>query len=364
MVFPGPVYENAPLSSKTTLCVGGPARYLAEVETPQQLGDWLDFADQRQLPIFILGGGSNLVVADSGFPGLVLQMCNTQLRRHRVDDVVEVTLGAGLVWDDVVDWASSRGLAGVTCMSGIPGHIGAAPIQNIGAYGQELADTLVGLDAVELSSGKLRRFDAEACGFGYRHSHFKGALAGQYAVVSVTLSLTPNGVAPLTYRDLDSHFSGRSSPPSLQLVREAVISIRRQKSMVLDPNDPNSRSAGSFFVNPIIPESLLPEVERRVVRTLGADVELPRWPSPNNQVKLPAAWLIERAGFSKGHLYRGAGLSQHHCLALINRGHASATDILELALAVKAAVYDAFGVTLVPEPRPLGFRDEDISKLY
>ena len=360
MTTPGPVTEHHPLHRRTTLRVGGPARYLAEAPTPAAVRAWLEFAADRALPVALLGGGSNLLVSDAGFPGLVLQPGDDHIQAEPDGpDHVRVHLGAALTWDDAVAWAVRGDLAGLECLSGIPGHVGAAPIQNIGAYGQEVGDVLVAVEAIDRHTGDLHRLTRAECDLAYRWSAFKGPWRGRWIVVGVELRLERGGAPTLRYGDLTRRFEGRDRPPTLREVRDAVLEVRRSKSMVLDDADPNTRSAGSFFVNPILPAEALPEVLERVAAHVGPDAELPRWPTDDGRVKLPAAWLIERAGFARGFEHGRAGLSSRHCLALINRtGDCAAAELIDLARLIRRGVRDTFGVALSPEPRLLGFPPE------
>lgn len=345
MVTPRGVERDVPLGPRTTLGVGGPAWALAEAPDAARARALLEWAAEAGRPALVLGGGSNVLVADAGYPGLVVRLTD---RRLRIDgDRVEA--GAGLDWGALVEACVARELAGVECLAGIPGEVGAAPIQNIGAYGQELAETLESVEVLERATGHARALSAAECEFGYRDSRFKRD-RDAFVVTKVVLRLSPAGAPALRYPELARAVEGAA--PSLEQVRQAVLRIRRGKSMVLDPADPNSRSAGSFFTNPIVPAAVADDVLTRAeARGLGAP---PRYPAEGG-VKLSAAWLIERAGFEKGYGEGPAGLSSRHCLALVNRGSATARDILRLAATVRRGVQDAFGVTLVPEPVFLGF---------
>lgn len=350
--------ENVPLAPLTTLGVGGPARWLARVPDVAALRDALALARRERVPVFVLGDGSNVVVADAGFPGLVVQLGDADVRIEAEDgNRVTVRAGAGGSWDEVVRWAVERDLAGIECLSGIPGRVGAAPIQNIGAYGQEVGGVVVAVTAFDPESDQVREFDAEACRFGYRASRFKGASGDPSIVLGVALRLVRGGPPAVRYPELvrrvDELAGGVS--PTLPLVRETVLAIRRSKSMVAAADDPNARSAGSFFVNPIVSIAQADAVARRV-RDRGGDAErMPRHPAGSGQVKLSAAWLIEHAGFRRGTARGRVGLSERHVLALVNRGGASAAEILALAAEIRAGVADAVGVNLAPEPVLVGF---------
>lgn len=334
--------ENVDLSSRTTLGVGGPARWHALAQNPTELASHLREAERQGLPVLVLGGGSNLLIADSGFAGLVVEYLADGIRILSEHDL---EVDAGVHWDALVEHCVDRGLAGLECLSGIPGRVGAAPIQNIGAYGQEVAERLTAVLAVERASGKLVTLPASECGFGYRWSHFKGDWANRYVVTGVRLRLSPGGAASVRYADLVKRLA---SDASLQDVRRTVIEVRRTKSMVYDPRDPNHRSAGSFFMNPVVDASLARE-------------GMPSWPA-GDKVKLSAAWLIEQSGFPRGYVHGRAGLSSNHTLALINRGGATAEDMLELAGVIRRAVREKWGVTLHPEPVFVGF-DRTVQEL-
>lgn len=349
------IQTQVSLSHHTTLAVGGPAARFVRVSDEGSLRQALAISRHHGWRTFILGGGSNLLVSDAGFDGLVIQLFGGHIHVDDSDtECAFVRADAGVVWDDLVAFAVSRGLAGVTCLSGIPGSVGAAPIQNIGAYGQEISQTLVALRAVERATGRVHRFTAQDCGFSYRWSRFKGPWRDRFAITEVTFALRKEDRAALNYRDLKRRFPDQSHAP-LREARDAVLAIRRDKSMVYDPEDPNHRSAGSFFVNPVVTPAQADAAERAAQQRHGPDTALPRYPAPGGMVKLPAAWLIERAGFTRGHIHGHAGLSSRHCLALINRGHAQTSDLLALAQHIQRRVHDIFGVRLTQEPVTLGF---------
>jgi UDP-N-acetylmuramate dehydrogenase len=344
--------DHVPLAPLTTLGVGGPARFLAEAETEDDVAEALSFARTRGLPVLVLGGGSNLLVADRGFDGLALR---PRLRGVRVDHG-EVEAGAGEAWDDVVARAVASGWAGVECLSGIPGEVGATPIQNVGAYGQEVADTIVSVRALDRGSLAAVTLDAARCGFGYRDSVFKRADAGRFVIVSVRFALRPGGAPALRYAELAGKLAGRAAP-SLAEVRAAVLDLRRAKSMVLDPADENGRSAGSFFMNPVVEAGAIEAVRARVeaAGVLAPGERMPEHPAPGGRVKLPAAWLIERAGFRKGTREGAVGISTRHALAIVNRGGATAAAIVGFARRVRDGVRGRFGVELQAEPVLVGF---------
>jgi UDP-N-acetylmuramate dehydrogenase len=315
------------LSDHTTLRLGGPARAFVEASTDDEVITALGDGD-----VLVLGGGSNLVVDDAGFDGTVVKVATRGIERE--GDTLHVA--AGEVWDDVVVRAIAEGLAGIECLSGIPGSVGATPIQNVGAYGQEVSDTIISVRAYDRRAREVIDLTPEQCGFAYRDSAFKQD-PSHYAVLRVSFALTPSERAkPIRYGEL-----ARSVPgdPTLQQVRDAVLALRRGKGMVLDPADHDTWSAGSFFTNPIIDPGAVPD---------GA----PAFPQPDGRVKTSAAWLIDHAGFAKGHRQPGSGvaISTKHVLALTNRGGGTTAQLLALADEIQRRVQDAYGIALVPEP--------------
>jgi UDP-N-acetylmuramate dehydrogenase len=354
------IAERVPLADRTTLRLGGPARWFAACVSDDEVREALTFARGRGVPVLVLGGGSNVVVSDAGFPGLVLHVALRGVARQPDGDAVLVTAAAGEQWDGVVAAACAHGLAGIECLSGIPGTVGAAPIQNIGAYGQEIAETLFAVEVIHRGTLERDTIAAAACGFGYRTSRFKRGERDTWVVVGVRLRLRPGGPAPPRYQELEralaaaGHPDGRAPAEALQHVRETVLALRRHKSMVLDDADPETRSVGSFFTNPVVGEAVLHEVERRWAARGGSGA-VPRWAAPGG-VKLSAAWLVERAGFPRGTRRGGVGVSANHSLALVNRGGTSA-ELLELAGEIRAAVAEVFGVELETEPVVVGGRE-------
>lgn len=350
------ILDAVPLAPRTTLGVGGAARYLARAARPAELVALLGWAKERRLPTFVLGGGSNLLVADQGFDGLVITLGDERIELERRGGEARVRVGAGADWDALVATTVDAGLGGLECLSGIPGRAGAAPIQNIGAYGQEVAEHLVAVEVVERATGATRRIVAEDCAFGYRSSRFKGPWRDRFVVMALELLLPERSTGTVRYRDLERHFGlGEGRPaPGLAAVREAVLEVRRSKSMVLDADDPNGRSAGSFFVNPVVDPATAAAVRQRH-RERGGAGEVPAYSAAEGRVKLAAAWLIEQSGFARGHTQGCAGLSTRHTLALINRGGATAAEIVALAGSIRAKVRRIYGITLHPEPVFLGF---------
>jgi UDP-N-acetylmuramate dehydrogenase len=334
--------ERIPLAAYTTLGVGGPARWFVEVGDAATLSRALAWARAHGVPMRVLGGGSNLVVADEGVDALVVRLALRGVEVREADGAVEVTAAAGESWDDFVRLTVERGWAGLECLSGIPGLVGATPMQNVGAYGQEVSDTITRVRALDTHRGEVADVPAAECGFAYRDSAFKRREPGRFVVLAVTYRLTPGGAPALRYADVERHLAARGvRTPRLGDVRESVIAIRRSKSMVIDAADPNRRSCGSFFTNPIIAREALGEVERR-----AGDSSMPRWGQSDGRVKLSAAWLIEHAGFQRGQREGPVGLSTRHALAIVAHDGARAADVLGFAARVQRTVQDRFGVRL------------------
>ncbi len=336
------------LATRTTLHLGGPAGRWLEPTTEAELVEAVREADATADELLVLAGGSNVVVADAGFPGLVVGVATRGIE-HDGDVLVAQ---AGEDWDALVARSVAEGLAGMECLSGIPGSVGATPIQNVGAYGQDVAETIVRVRAYDRRAGDVVELGPEACAFAYRSSTFKRE-PGRHVVLAVSFALEPGGESkPLRYVELARALGvsvGARAP--LAEVREAVLGLRRAKGMVVDPADPDSVSAGSFFTNPILSWKEFRVLERRVAERLGEDARLPRFPEEDGRIKTSAAWLIERAGFSKGHGDpRGIAISSKHTLALTNRGGGTTAELVALASEVVGGVEEAFGVSLVPEP--------------
>lgn len=331
---PFPCRENVPLKDLCTLRLGGPARWLAEPRSIEELKAALAWAGERGVRVHILGGGSNTLFLDGGFDGLVLRPSLLGVAWSGP----EASVAAGEDWDAFTALCVGKGLAGVECLSGIPGWAGAAPVQNIGAYGQELAETLTRVRVLDRRTLEERTLSASECGLGYRQSRFKAEDRGRFVVTEVSLRLREDGRPQVRYEEL-----ARRLAPSADLgaVREAVLALRRSKGMVLDPEDPDSVSAGSFFTNPVLKAGAFEALKGRLA---GA----PSFPAEGG-VKLSAAWLVERAGFPKGTRRGGAGVSSKHALALVNRGGA-AGELLALAEEIREKVFSVFGVRLEMEP--------------
>ncbi len=353
------IREDVPLGSFSTIGIGGAARYFSEIESVESLVAATLWAGTNNLPLFVLGGGSNTIVADCGFPGLVLQMRIDGVKTGFVDDQAMVTAGAGVEWDALVSMCVEHNLAGIECLAGIPGGVGATPIQNVGAYGQEISETLVSLEALDLTSNRLVVIKASECEFGYRTSRFKTRDRNRFIITSVTFRLAANGKPAVRYTELQQYLSEhRSRVGSLSEVRRAVLAIRRRKGMVLDPHDPDSRSVGSFFTNPVVTREQFEEIRTRSLAA-SRSKEMPCFATPDGRLKLSAAWLIEQSGFQRGHTHGNVGISAKHVLAIVNRGGGTASEVVRLADDIRAKVMNQFGVALTPEPVFIGFdRDE------
>ncbi|MDP2480678.1 MAG: UDP-N-acetylmuramate dehydrogenase [Candidatus Palauibacterales bacterium] len=345
--------HDVPLAPLTTLGLGGPATHLVDAADAAGLREALDWSRSRDLPVLLLGGGSNLVLPDAGYRGLVLRTRVPGLAFEARAGRVVVRAGAGVPWDEVVRASVERGLAGIECLSGIPGWCGAAPVQNIGAYGQELAETLVAVTAYDRDGGEVVRLPSAACGFGYRNSRFKSADRDRFVILSLSLALAPDARPRPRYPELadavarEADLAALSPGEALRLVRERVLALRRAKSMVIDPDDPDTRSAGSFFLNPVLGARAFDGLVERLADH-GISAPVPSYPAPGG-VKVPAAWLVERAGFHRGQRHGGVGISSAHALALVNR-HGTTAELLELAVSIQDAVERISGLRLEIEP--------------
>jgi UDP-N-acetylmuramate dehydrogenase len=339
--------EQVNLAGYTTLRLGGPARRFVEAATQDELIDAVRAADRRAEPLLVFGGGSNLVVSDAGFDGTVVHVAT---RGVEVLPGGLVRVQAGEDWDPFVANSVGDGRSGLECLSGIPGRVGATPIQNVGAYGQDVSETITAVRVYDRSTTEIVTLDREACRFVYRGSLFKGT--DRYVVLDVTFALEhAKESRPIRYAELARTLGvavGDRVP--LEDARAAVLGLRRGKGMVLDPADPDTRSAGSFFTNPILDPAGLALLEERVAERLGPDVAFPRYPEAGGGTKTSAAWLIDRAGFAKGYARGPVRISSKHTLALTNPDGARTEDLLALAREVRDGVHAAFGVELVNEP--------------
>ena len=401
------VREQVRLSRFTTLGLGGPARRFVVAGTDEEIIAAVRAADQRGEPLLVLGGGSNLLISDNGFPGTVIQVATKGVHRMTGPDEagldraspdeagpgrpapgapVTLTVAAGEEWDTVVASCVAADLAGLECLSGIPGLTGATPIQNVGAYGQEVADTITRVRTYDRATGQVVDLAAADCGFGYRTSAFKRsitapAVTGRFVVLGVTFQLTGDRLSrPVRYAELagalgldagptdqggpDQGGPDRGARAPLGDVRSAVLRLRRRKGMVLDPGDPDSRSAGSFFTNPVLDSGQFATLRRVVDERCGPGVPIPQFPAGPGQVKVSAAWLIGQAGFQKGYEHAApadgkrpgpaAHISTKHTLALVNPGGASAAEVVGLAREIRDRVHDIFRVELASEPVLVG----------
>ena len=350
------VQESIALAPYTTLGVGGPARFFCEVQSEAEVEQAAQFACDRNLPLFVLGGGSNLLVSDAGFDGVVMRVGVTVAKHERREgESVLLEAGAGENWDDVVLHAVDHGYAGIECLAGIPGDVGGTPVQNVGAYGQEVAETIVQVRAYDLEARAFVDLDHEACRFGYRRSLFNADARGRYIVISVRYKLRLDGEPALRYADVRRHFAAqieRGEKPTLRQVYDGVRSIREQKGMLAGQGGPDGRSAGSFFKNPVVPSAILPQIALSAGRRTD---EVPQYPAGEGMVKLAAAWLVEQSGFHKGFAMGRAAISSRHTLALVNLGGATAAELIALRDAVMTAVENKFALQLEQEPVMLGF---------
>jgi len=349
------VEHYVPLAPRCTLRVGGAARFFVRAQDEASLIEALEWADRGGIVVRVLGSGSNVVIADEGLDGLVIRIgLRGRKTREESEADVDLTAAAGEPWDDLVAYAVGRGFGGLECLSGIPGLVGAAPIQNVGAYGQDVSETVARVRAYDRMSRQITTLSPDDCGFSYRDSVFKSVAPDRYVILDVTFRLKKGAAPAVRYPELAKRLvSDKLTKPSLDDVRRTVLSLRAAKSMVLDPTDQNQRSCGSFFLNPIIPADELPRVERRV----GSQGPMPRYEQPDGQVKLSAAWLIERAGFAKGQRRGAVGLSTRHALAVVCHEGAKSQDVVAFASEIRDRVRDRFGVTLSPEPVLWGFRE-------
>lgn len=346
------IQENVPLAPLTTLRVGGPARFFVKASTTDEVVSAVNFARKRELPLFVLGGGSNLLISDRGWDGLVLQIGIAGIEQSDRVGKCEFDAGAGVDWDSFVAQSVMLGCSGVECLSGIPGSVGGTPVQNVGAYGQEVSQTIASVLAFDLAESQARELEASECGFAYRSSIFNSGQRGRYIILRVTYSLDPNGQPSLRYADLQRHFEGCDGRPTLAEVRNAVRAIRGSKGMLITPGDPDNRSAGSFFKNPVLSAS---DYEALLNHARARNLQVPSYPALTQQHKISAAWLVENSGFSKGYIRGQAGISSKHALALINRGGATAAEIVALKDEIQLKVEQAWGIRLEPEPVFLGF---------
>jgi len=347
--------EDIPLAPLTTLRLGGPARFFVEAKTASDVQEAVAFAQTRSLSLFILGGGSNLLVADQGWPGLVLKVAIPGIEQRSGNDddgKVLFDAGAGEFWDRFVSHAVMAHSAGVECLSGIPGSVGGTPVQNVGAYGQEVSETIDSVQVFDLKDAQVRELCGEACGFTYRSSIFNTTERGRFIILRVTFALTPGGEPRISYADLQRHFEGRETSPNLAETREAVRHIRARKGMLIVAGDPDCQSAGSFFKNPVLSEAQHEDLQKRAA---AKGLTLPSYPALEKSRKVSAAWLVEKSGFARGYGLGHVGLSSKHTLAIVNRGGANASEVLALKDQIQQRVQEIWGVHLEQEPVMVGF---------
>ena len=343
--------DNVKLAPLTTLKLGGPAERLVKVTDTAELIRLVKAADAEREPTFILAGGSNVVIADQGVPGTTIWVRTSGIEERELDDGrVSLTVAAGENWDALVDRSVTSGLAGIECLAGIPGTAGATPVQNVGAYGQEVASTIASVLVLDRETGEIGALAPEQCGFGYRTSRFKGN--SRFLVLAVEFVLAPSAEStPVAYSQLAGALgveTGERVP--LPVARETVLELRRSKSMVIDPADPDSVSAGSFFTNPLLSAAEMTDLLTRSEQLLEPGDAPPSYPAPEGLAKTSAAWLIERAGFVPGYGDGPIGISRNHTLAIVNRGGGTTTELVDFARMIADRVEAVFGVKLRPEP--------------
>lgn len=348
------IQEHVPLAPLTTFRVGGPARYFIEAQSEKDVRSAVIFARESGLPLFALGGGSNLVISDTGWDGVVVKIAIRGIAQSERNGKVIFEVGAGDDWDSFVAHAVGLGFGGIECLSGIPGTVGGTPVQNVGAYGQEVADTITQVRVLDLEQNEIREIENRDSGFAYRGSIFNSSARGRYIVLRVSYALASGAAPHIEYADLKKFFAGTAA--TLAEAREAVRTIRRSKAMLLVEGDPDCRSAGSFFKNPIVTSEQYEGVCRRQA---SKGEPIPKFPAAEGKVKVSAAWLVEHSGFSKGYSRGAVGLSSKHALAIINRGGARAAEIVELKNDIQRRVVESFGIELHPEPVFVGkFADQ------
>jgi UDP-N-acetylmuramate dehydrogenase len=346
------IAENVPLAPLTTLKVGGAARYFIEATSVAEVSQGVEFSKSADLPLFILGGGSNLVISDAGWPGLVLKIGITGINHRHGHDEVIFEAGAGEDWDKFVGMVVAHNIAGIECLSGIPGSVGASPVQNVGAYGQEVSNTIESVVALDLRDGQAHELSNQDCGFSYRTSIFNSTERGRYIILQVNYSLKHGAAAYVAYADLKKYFAGWSEKPTLANVRDAVRKIRAGKGMLITAGDDDCRSAGSFFKNPILSAD---QYQALTARAAAKNLQIPSYPALDAQKKVSAAWLVEHSGFSRGYGNGPVGISRKHALAIVNRGNATAADIVAFKQDIQQRVEEIWGILLEPEPVFVGF---------
>jgi UDP-N-acetylmuramate dehydrogenase len=346
------ITENVPLAPLTTLKVGGAARYFIEATSIGEISQAVEFSKSRSLPLFVLGGGSNLVISDAGWPGLVLKVGITGINHRHGHEEVIFEAGAGENWDKFVGMVVAHNIAGIECLSGIPGSVGASPVQNVGAYGQEVSNTIESVVALDHRDGEVHELNNEECAFRYRTSIFNTTERGRYIILQVNYSLKHGAEAYVAYADLKKYFAGWSEKPTLSNVRDAVRKIRAGKGMLITVGDDDCRSAGSFFKNPILSAD---QYQALTARAAAKNLQIPSYPALDAQKKVSAAWLVEHSGFGRGYGSGPVGISRKHALAIVNRGNATAADIVAFKGDIQQRVEEIWGILLEPEPVFVGF---------
>lgn len=352
------VQEDVLLAPFTTFKIGGKARFFIEAQDKKEIIDAIKFAVENDLKLFILGGGSNILVSDNGFDGLVLRIATRGIKTTKENENhFLVTAQAGEDWDEFVEFCVKKNLAGIECLSGIPGLVGGTPIQNVGAYGQEVSETIKSVKVYDRKTKEILELSNKDCGFEYRKSIFNTTQKDRFVVLCVVYKLIKNGKPKIVYEDLLKRFEKRV--PTLKETRKIVKEIRKSKGMLVRQGGLDSQSAGSFFKNPIVEIDKFKEIQEvaKGLKVINENGGVPFYKIDTNLVKIPAAWLIEKSGFHKGYQKGNAGLSTCHTLALTNRGHAKAEDILKLKQEIQKKIKDIYSIELIPEPNFIGFND-------
>ena len=348
------IKENILLSAHTTIKLGGPAKYFIECDTEGSIKEALEFAKEKNCKVQTLSGGSNIIFADHGFDGVILKINIKGVTVKKDKDNFFVCSGAGENWDEFVKYCIENEITGAECLSGIPGSVGATPVQNVGAYGQDVSGIIYSLKAIERESLETRIFRNEDCRFAYRESIFKSAYKDKFIITEVVFKMKKKSESEIKYPELKKYidsqkeYSGlNAGKEKLNFIRNAVLSLRKKKSMVIDNDDPNTISCGSFFTNPVMSVS---EFEKFKIKTDSINLLTPYYiNSDKDKIKIPAAWLIEQSGFEKGYKTKGAGISTKHSLAIINRG-GKTSDVISLSEEIIRTVKNKFGIVLVNEP--------------
>jgi UDP-N-acetylmuramate dehydrogenase len=338
---------NVRLADLTTIGLGGPANYFISCRSVDDIKSAVEFSRSKKIPLCVLGGGSNIIFPDAGYRGIVVKIDLLGTRFVEENNSVLVSVKAGEPWDDLVAVCASDGLEGLECLSGIPGYAGATPIQNVGAYGQEVQQTIETISALDRRTLREVKFTNHECDFGYRRSRFKTSDAGNFIITEVTFRLRKNTAPFIRYPELQKYLESKTDRHTLTAVRNAVLELRKKKSMVIDPADINSRSVGSFFMNPVLNEKEFHHFNELKAAS-GDTTEVPTF-ATDEGIKIPAAWLVEHSGFRKGYKYGRVGISSNHSLALVNL-EGTTHELLTLARAIEETVLKKFGVRLQKEP--------------